>query len=144
MPTSSSSSSLPYYLSFNNVLGHSSYARCKQSTEPSFVFLYVGYFFLPWLYAIFRFSHYRRNWAHPPTAPHFKDFSAYLTYFSNVSKLQHQENTSNWKDSLCGCGVTENLLSVIKEEMQSSVYSASEWNVPHSEDSDLAIYYSTI
>jgi hypothetical protein len=47
MLTSSSLSSRPFYLSFNNVLGNSSYARCKQSTEPSFVFLCVGYFFFP-------------------------------------------------------------------------------------------------
>jgi len=115
-------------------------SRFRKGIHWAFLlFLVCRILFLPWLYAIFHLSHYRRNWARLPTAPNVKVFSVFLTYFPDMSKLQHQENLSNWKDSVCGYGVTKNLLSLIIKEMQSSVHSSSEWNVPRSEDSEAAI-----
>jgi len=61
----------------------SSYARCDQSSYPSFFLLFVGYFSSPRrLVILLHFSHDPSNLS--PTAPCFKTFQvgAFLIYFS--------------------------------------------------------------
>lgn len=60
----------------------SSYASYDQSSEPSFVLLYLRYFFLPSLHVILLSSHNRSDWCSPSfSSTTFKTLKAFLIYF---------------------------------------------------------------
>lgn len=75
---------LPVHSTFPSItcFKDSSYASFDQSREPSFVLLYLGYSFFPWLHVLLLSSHDRSYWCSPSfSSTTFKTLKAFLIYF---------------------------------------------------------------